>query len=167
MTGMRRTAIARKTELRRTAPLRRRKALARTAAAHRTVEKQRKQRDTGPTRSTKELLWARAQGRCELCSRSLTHGEPFSRHHRRARGAGGSSVTWINDITNLLLVCGTATTPDGCHHLIETQKQIAYAAGWVVPMHGTHTPAEIPVDLARFPQPMYLTDDGDYAPGAP
>jgi 5-methylcytosine-specific restriction protein A len=149
---LKRTALQAKTQLRR-----------RTAMA-RTVGKQRKQRDTGPTQATKVLLWARAGGRCELCGRDLNTGHPFSRHHRRPRGAGGSSVSWINDVTNLLLLCGSATT--GCHFLVESQRALAAANGWLVPMSSPYLPAELPVLLAAFSELVYLTADGSYAKGA-
>lgn len=167
MSSLRRTAITRKTELKRTSALATRKTISRSSAAKRTVTKQRKQNDTGPTAATKEMLWTRAKGRCELCGRDLTTGHPFSRHHRRARGSGGSSLAWVNEVSNLLLLCGSATTPGGCHSLVETQKVLAYANGWVVRMTGTHKPAEVPVVLAAFDEPMYLTDAGEYAIGAP
>lgn len=123
MTPLRRTGIQRRTELART-PLRRKKASAAVAAAKRTVSKQRTQaavrrRDTGPDPETKALLWQRAKGRCEICGHDV-NGAPFSRHHRSPRRMGGSTVAWINDITNLLLLCGTGTT--GCHGAVESNR---------------------------------------------
>lgn len=159
---LRRTALVRRT------PLVARKPLARgTTPLKRTVAKQRKQRNTGPTLATKELLWARAGGRCELCGRDLTRGFPFSRHHRRPRGAGGSSVPWINDVTNLLLLCGSATTPEGCHAWVEKHRDYAYAKGWLIRMSSPYTPAEVPVVLEGTKTVVYLTADGERADGAP
>lgn len=166
---LRRTSLQRRTELART-PLRRKKATAAVAAAKRTVAKQRAQgqrrRDTGPDDATKALLWARAKGRCEICGRDV-NGAPFSRHHRRPRQMGGTTVDWINDITNLLLLCGSATSPDGCHHAVESNRAQAIEAGWLVPM-GYH-PAEVPVLIrpAISFHAVYLTSDGHYADGAP
>jgi hypothetical protein len=166
MTRLRRTALTRRTELART-PLRRKQATARVAAAKRTVAKQRRRRDTGPTEDTKTMLWQRAGGRCELCRRDLTSGFPFSRHHRRPRQMGGSTVPWVNDITNLLLLCGTATTPGGCHTTVESDRARAYDAGWLIRATSDYLPAEVPVLLhPRIGErPVYLTSDGLYADG--
>lgn len=151
MSSLRRTGLVRKTELARSAnPLRRKTAMARVSTAKRTVAKQRRQRDTGPSEATKTLLWARAGGRCERCGRDLTGGFPFSRHHRRPRGMGGSTVDWVNDVTNLLLLCGTATTPDGCHAWVEKHREESYDAGWAIRMSSDYLPWELPV-LVRVP----------------
>lgn len=165
MTPLRRTALARKTELKRT-PLQAKKQLQRRAGMARTVGKQRKQRDTGPTQATKALLWTRAGGCCELCGRNLEGGFPFSRHHRRPRGAGGSSVEWINDVTNLLLLCGSATTPEGCHTWVEKYRHAAYGLGLLIRTSSSYVPAELPVTLRRGVGSVYLTADGSYAKGA-
>lgn len=158
-------SLQRKTPLRRGGPIKRnQKALQRTELVKRRADRQRRRYDTGPSEDTKVLLHSRAKDRCELCGRDL-NWFPFSRHHRRPRQMGGSSLPWINDITNLLLVCGTATTPNGCHLLIESDREIAYENGWLIPM-GQYHPTEIPVVL-RNVGPVYLTTDGSYAPGAP
>lgn len=166
MTGLRRTSIARKTELKRGRVLARKKPMARVAMARRTVEKQRKQaRDTGPTAATKALLWERAGGACERCSLPLSDGQPFSRHHRRPRGSGGSSVPCINEVTNLLLLCGTATT--GCHGWVEVHPTESYREGWKVHLTSLSPPARIPVlmhiDRGILAVRYYLTPDGDYS----
>lgn len=174
MTGLRRTAIARKTELKRGAPLRRKTAMKKVAMAQRTVAKQRKARDTGPNAKTKALLWARAAGKCELCGVDLTF-RPFSRHHRRSRGSGGSTVPWINNLSNLLLLCGSATTPGGCHERVERNRgDEAYIAGWRVHKNGQYLPAEVPALIRRVntigfitKELLYLSDDGDYIEGSP
>lgn len=160
--------LQRRTALARTKALEDRTQLRRRAAAQRAVAKQQRRRvDTGPDDATKTLLWIRAEGRCELCHRPVggLNGLPFSRHHRRPRGMGGSSAPWVNDVSNLLLVCGTATTPDGCHRMIETSRLVAYDNGWLIGYSSQYLPAEVPVRIARIGV-VYLTDDGHYAPGA-
>lgn len=121
-------------------------------------------RDTGPGRLTRALLWVRAGGACEVCRRDLTSGYPFSRHHRQPRGAGGTSRADVNDLTNLLLVCGTGTT--GCHRTIESARTTAYAQGLLVRMG--YQPADVPARIRTdlFDTPVYLTPDGHYSPGA-
>lgn len=161
--SLKRTAIARRTELKRAGALAVRSQMRRRAAAKRTVGKQRRQRDTGPSTATKSLLWARAGGRCELCGFDLNTGASFSRHHRRPRGAGGSSAPWVNDITNLLLLCGTATTPGGCHTRVEQYRTDAYENGWLIRHASSYVPAELPVLLSQGL--VYLTSDGFYAKG--
>lgn len=89
----------------------------------------RRARDTGPSKVTKELVWARAGGRCELCGGPLAGMRGFSRHHRRPRRMGGSRRPDTNSPSNILLVCGSATTPDGCHHRIEANRAQAYDEG--------------------------------------
>lgn len=159
MTLRRTTPLARRTELART-PLRRKTAMQRVAKAKRTVERQRKRYDTGPDQATRVALWERANGRCEVCGLpiAMDRWPGYSRHHRLPRGRGGH-----NRLSNLLLLCGTGTT--GCHGLIESQRALAYGNGWLV--HTGDEPTEIPVELAKHLEAMYLTDDGDYAPGAP
>jgi 5-methylcytosine-specific restriction enzyme A len=61
----------------------------------------------------------------------------YDLHHRRCRGAGGSKRPETNQAANALAVCRD------CHRLIESQREIAYANGWLVKQQ--HTPAEIPV----------------------
>jgi hypothetical protein len=132
----------------------------RVAKAKRTVRKQRRRYDTGPDAAMKARLWERAMGRCEVCGMPVAPDRwpGFSRHHRLPRGRGGE-----NRLSNLLLLCGSGTT--GCHGLLESQRVLAYANGWLV--HTGEDPAGIPVDLAAHGQPLYLTDDGDYAEGSP
>lgn len=162
MTGLRRTALRRRTELKRGVELRRTAQLQRVTVAKRAVVKQRRQqRDTGPSAVTKELLWERAGGRCEICGRPVT-GQEFSRHHRRARGSGGTSLDWVNDVANLLLLCGSATTPDGCHRLVETQRHLAYANGWAISLHATGPATQVPALLFHHFDPVYLTSAGSY-----
>ena len=177
--SLRRTGLQRRTELKRGTALRRTKQLARVAAGRRVIAKAaRRTRDTGPSKATKALLWQRANGCCEVCGRDLADGRyPFSRHHRRPRGSGGSSVPWINDVTNLLLLCGSATTPDGCHAWVETHPAQAYTAGWKVRLNSLGTPAETPVAIALPLIPgsgrryrstwFYFTPDGQYEPVIP
>jgi len=123
---------------------------------------------TGPTRATCRLLWARCDGRCELCGRELTAWIGFSRHHRQPRGMGGSQAAWINSPVNLVLLCGSATTADGCHTWVERRRDQARALGLLVPR--PLDPATIPVLVGAAtddPRLVYLTEDGEYSDGVP
>lgn len=119
-------------------------------------------RTPGPTPLTTATLQARASYRCELCGGTLTGVDGWSKHHRRPRGMGGTRVEWINDVTNLLLLCGSGTT--GCHGRVESHRADAYIAGWLL-RTGEH-PAEVPV-LIHARGAVYLTPDGGYQEGAP
>lgn len=161
--SLRRTGIARKYELRRTGelartPLARGKGLkTRRVAASRP-------RDTGPTPAQRAAVLDRAQGCCELCGVQLHDGIVFIRahsvHHRLARQMGGRTVDWVNYPSNLLLLCGSATTPGGCHARVEADRTVAYLHGWLV--HNGQDPAATPVDIGWAQIPVFLTADGDY-----
>lgn len=43
---------------------------------------------------------------------------------------GGSRDPRINDPRNLVLVCGSGTT--GCHHEIESDRELALGTGWLL-----------------------------------
>jgi hypothetical protein len=75
---------------------------------------------------------------------------------------GGSRAPWINNVTNLLLLCGSGTT--GCHGRVESHRAEAYVAGWLL-RSGEH-PEQVPV-LIHARGVVYLTPDGDYQEGSP
>lgn len=74
----------------------------------------------------RNLVLARAEGKCERCGVAL---DPFfySLQHRRARGMGGSKRPDTNSPTNLVALHGSATT--GCHGFIEAHPDVARAEG--------------------------------------
>lgn len=154
----------------------------------RSVQATKRPRDTGPDQRTRAIVLGRSGGCCELCGRLLHDGTTWltdrhSIHHRRPRGAGGSSWSGINLPSNLLLLCGDATTPDGCHAFVEAHRTSAYDEGWLV--HQAQDPATVVatvhagiwswrtldgsdpvvgsiVESPRFTRRVLLTDDGDY-----
>lgn len=72
---------------------------------------------------TKEAIWERAKGRCEICgSLALYH----QIHHRRPRGMGGSKDPVVGGISNGILV------HPHCHASIESQRETAKKNGWLV-----------------------------------
>lgn len=117
-----------------------------------------RRRTTGPSPKTRLELWGRARDRCELCEVLLAGVRDVSVHHRCPRRMGGTRKPWINDLVNLLLVCGSGTT--GCHGRIESNRSIAYDAGWL--LHDGADPWETPVDLAIGR--VHLTSDGAMIP---
>lgn len=76
---------------------------------------------TGPSKTQQETVYDRADGRCEIC-----RGEGQQFHHRRPRGMGGSDVEWINDPSNLILLCRR------CHAQAESNRAEAYDRGVLV-----------------------------------
>lgn len=122
-------------------------------------------RATGPRAVERLVIISRAGGSCEVCGQpvaliddgEVTPISAFSVHHRQPRGMGGSSVEEINTAPNLLLVCGSGTT--GCHGLIESQRALSYANGWLV--QRPTNPADVPVLIFAGVR-VYLTNDGRY-----
>lgn len=78
---------------------------------------------------TRATVLRRDGYRCLRCFESVmfTTG---SIHHRKPRGMGGSRDPRINDLRNLVTLCGSGTT--GCHGHIEANRAEAYADGWLL-----------------------------------
>ncbi|WP_299055082.1 hypothetical protein [uncultured Nocardioides sp.] len=106
----------------------------------------------------------RADGCCEICGVLIHDGDGWvgehSFHHRRPRRMGGSSDPATNRPSNLLLICGSATSPAGCHLLVESQRALALGNGWL--LHAEQNPTLEPVELAVTPPAhrTWLKDDG-------
>jgi 5-methylcytosine-specific restriction protein A len=134
-------------------PLTRRSPLAAISGLRRTTQlargsaKPRRQRDTGPTRAVRKMVRDRAQGQCEYCRQ-----EPGTQwHHRRPRALGGSSDPATNRPSNLVLL-------GRCHELLESQRAVALAKGWLV--RQGDDPAAVPVEMGAAK--VLLTDEGTY-----
>lgn len=159
--SLRRTALKRKTELRRS-EIRRTPLLRKKPLRARQVAATKRPRDTGPSRSQRAIVLGRSGGHCEICwVLLLDEGRwlgPHSVHHRRPRRAGGDPRPSTNDPSNLLLLCGTATT--GCHQRVEADRVTALANGWL--LHATEEPAAAPALIGPSRTWVRLTDDGDY-----
>lgn len=158
MTLERKTPLARGGELRRTP-------MPRTREREKTTRPRR--RNTGPTATTRDVVWARAAGCCELCGGPLSGPQGFSVHHRLPRRMGGSRRPELNTPANLVVLCGSGTT--GCHGTIESKREQAYDEGLL--LHEGADPASVPVLLLpsthAFAELVYLTVDGTYALDAP
>lgn len=81
-------------------------------------------RRTGPTQRVRDLVFRRDES-CVVC------GETYQLqiHHRRPRGAGGTSRPETNGPANLVLLCLT-------HHAwVESNREVARSSGYLVPQH--------------------------------
>jgi len=69
-------------------------------------------RKTGPNNMTVEAILERAGYSCEACGNQVgdRRGEDWSVQHRRPRGMGGTRWQGINKPSNLMILCGSATT---------------------------------------------------------
>lgn len=115
---------------------------------------------TGPHPRTVELVLERAQYSCEACGSEVgdRRGEDWSIQHRRPRGMGGSRWPGINKPSNLMILCGSATT--GCHGFAESHRTAAVAAGWLIQHRAD--PAREPVLIRKAW--MLLDDEGNATP---
>lgn len=158
---LRRTGIARKTELRR-GPVPRRVRES-TTRPGKTTARARARTKTGPTAAQRRVVAERAGWCCEICPTLLHDGNTWTQahsfHHRLPRRMGGTSRPDVNAAYALLLLCGTGTT--GCHGYVESNRQEAYAMGWL--LHDGQNPADVPVVVMRvLTGPVLLTADGHY-----
>jgi hypothetical protein len=102
----------------------------------------------------RDALRERAEGCCELC------GVPANNaHHRKNRSQGGR-----NELSNLLLLCGSGTT--GCHGFVTTEPRISKRLGWTV--RRISEPADIAVwrfDLREERRVLVYLDDAGFVVG--
>jgi hypothetical protein len=74
--------------------------------------------------------------------------ERVSVQHRRAQGAGGTSLAEANNLANLLIFCGTGTV--GCHGWVETQER-DLARRWGLMVDHTYDDDGRPVPVEYYP----------------
>lgn len=108
---------------------------------------------------TREVIYQRAERCCERCGRYAYGG---SIQHRKARGMGGSKDPRKSAVSNGALLCGSATTPDGCHTWTEDRRNRdqAEADGWFIPQTGPD-PVNVPIEHVTLGR-VWLSDDGMY-----
>jgi hypothetical protein len=127
----------------------------------------RSSRDAGPSAKVRRLVFARAFGCCESCGTSVI-GQPYTIAPRVERGPGGLSRAGANALWNLTLICGSATTPGGCHRLCDKRDQDLHDRGiW---LRSWENPRLAPVLLVspEGPRiPVWLNDEGTYDFEAP
>lgn len=108
-------------------------------------------RGSGIPPKIREAVLLRDGHHCRRCGRSLIHF-PASIQHRLPRGRGGQPT-----LANLVLVCGSATTPGSCHNWMEhVDRRQATDDGWLC--RTGENPAGAPVLMLEGWR--HLTDDG-------
>jgi hypothetical protein len=132
------------------------KALVRRTPLRTSQQKRTGRRDTGPDRNTRVLVLERDEYRCVVCGIGILE-IPFSIHHRRNRGSGGSGDPLRNAPSNLLTVCGTGTT--GCHGWIGSSPLEALEHGYVVSLNSLERTTDVPVIHAVFGASVFLADE--------
>lgn len=111
-----------------------------------------------------EKVIARDMGGCARCGRHVAHlerGLAWSIHHRRPRGAGGTSLVWVNEAANLVIACGSGVT--GCHGWIESHRAEARMAGFLIPLNGVLRADEVAIRHKTLGL-VLLNDEGGWTP---
>lgn len=109
----------------------------------------------------RQLVLERDERSCVACGMSVI-GRPYSLQHRRARKAGGSRLSWIDQPQNLVTACGSATSPGGCHLRMESRAPQMQTLGYVIPAWPEIDPAFVPVHMVTEfgTAKVWLTADG-------
>lgn len=111
-------------------------------------------------RAVHAVIDARDGGKCRRCGRQV--GEWFSRQHRIPRKAGGS--TRVDRPANLVTLCGSATSPGGCHEWAESSRQDAEVLGYLLPaLNPDIDPEAEPIFTHEFGW-VLLDDHGSLTP---
>lgn len=114
------------------------------------------------------LILDRDHGTCFRCGRTVVWwptGDarrpetvcPYSIHHRRPRGMGGSTDPITDHPANGLTLCGTGTT--GCHGWVESHRRQALADGYLLehPQDPRTAPVRLPAgDLVLLAADRYV-----------
>lgn len=119
---------------------------------------------TGFAKHVEALIIERDQGRCVRCGAHVVHlerGFAWSIHHRRPRGAGGTTLRWVSLAANGVTLCGSGTT--GCHGWVERERTKAFDLGLLVSKIGVAT-----ATTTRLKHRLYgwalLDNEGGYEP---
>ena len=103
----------------------------------------------------REIVLERDDYTCACCGNSVWQ-RPYSLQHRVARGMGGTSNPAANRPSNLITLCGSATSPSGCHLLAEERNQAMNELGFW--LRNSQRPALEPVAHALYGW-AYLLDE--------
>lgn len=117
---------------------------------------------TGFAPAVVDRIWTRDQGCCARCGRALRRegrGVEWSVHHRCPRSTGGTRRLWVNEAANGVLLCGSATSPEGCHNAVESNRDQGRAQGFLVSANGRLRADEVAVRHVLYGL-VLLTDAG-------
>jgi 5-methylcytosine-specific restriction protein A len=98
--------------------------------------------------AVRQALAERSGSVCEKCGTARAE----QAHHRRPRAMGGSRRGDTNTLPNLLHLCAA------CHLWIESNRSLAFTAGWLVPQ--SMLPTHVPLFYRDYEMPVFLREDG-------
>jgi hypothetical protein len=136
--------------------------MARLTRLARTAPKRKPRKSTDLSVALKSLVRSREGNACAACGIGII-GRPRSVQHRVARGMGGTADPAANSLPNLVLLCGSATTPGSCHEACERRDPDFHGRGFW--LWSWENPVLVPVMLASPHGPgitVWLTDSGEY-----
>ena len=110
-------------------------------------------------RTTREAVWERARGRCEITGLPLDP-ERWECHHRRNKGMGGTDRANVDNLSNLLAL--TPAIHNGGRYSVHGNRPWAERHGYLIPKRVAE-PGMWPVTL-RGVHRVLLGDDGRYYP---
>jgi hypothetical protein len=91
---------------------------------------------------------------CRRCGRSV-EGQLGSLHHRKLKGRATPKRDY-DLVENLVVLCGTGTSADGCHSWCHGHPKDAHEEGWVC--WSWEKPAERPCQTTYRTLVMFLAD---------
>lgn len=122
-----------------------------------------KPKSTGPDRATRELVLERDDWRCASCGVPII-GQQYSLQHRCARQMGGTADPATNRPSNLVTLCGSATSPGGCHLAAEQRDKRSRDLGYR--LESWQDPRSVAV--FHFVHGLiYLHDNGEFSYSPP
>lgn len=115
----------------------------------------------GVTATVLETVITRDQHSCVRCGRPVTHltrGVAWSIHHRRPRGSGGTSLAWVNQPANLIVLCGSGVT--GCHGWVEKNRKQCLWDGFLISRIGVQDSMNTQLQHALYGRVLLDNDGG-------
>lgn len=103
----------------------------------------------------RKAIRARDCDRCVRCGTHIDQGTlGHSIQHRYARGAGGTSQTWVGGVANGIVLCGTGSM--GCHGWVEAHPEASLPLGWRI--ETGEAPELVPVLYAHLGHVLLLDE---------
>lgn len=120
----------------------------------------------GFTPAVEGLIVARELGCCAFpdCGRHVAHlergtGFGFAIHHRRPKSKGGTSLEWVNEAANGVLLC------EPHHRHVHANPAESYANGFLVRANGIQKADEVSI-IHHLLGHVILLDDGSWRPAS-